>query len=524
MPIPTRQILIALCFLLLSLGHRQASALENSADLVTIETGNLPIILSAPHGGHNPIPNVPIRQGKGVKLFSTLTDINTDRLTEQLADAIEKKLGKRPYLVIARFHRKYVDVNRRASDAFESPAAQVAYDTYHQALTRARNEVIERWGYGILLDIHGQSADPNAIFRGTRNGQTTTHLINDFGREALIGPTSLFSQLAAQGLRVIPAPGSTDPENPHYNGGYIVHTHGSSSGTTLDAIQLELGRNLRATRALPSTVTRLTHAIAAFSHDYLPQTERNTQTNPATPPTDKVRIGVYCDKGTGNAGPTTLLNVLGQFNDVSVRKLMADDIRSGALDHFDVLIHPGGSGSGQGQHLQTEGREKIRAFIADGGGFIGICAGAYLASADYSWSLNILDAKVLDRQHWARGNGMVEITLTDAGQHLLKSDQPQLTIYYAQGPLLAPRNNPDIPDYQTLATFKTEIARNGAPEGVMKNTTAIAAGQFGHGRVLCFSPHPEKTKGLEPLLQYAINHVKPHYPLPEHNQPVLLQN
>ena len=38
----------------------------------------------------------------------------------------------------------------------------------------------------------------------------------------------------------------------------------------------------------------------------------------------------------------------------------------------------------------------------------------------------------------------------------------------------------------------------------MRGTTAIARGHFGKGRVLCFSPHPEKTPGREPFLQAAV--------------------
>jgi hypothetical protein len=101
----------------------------------------------------------------------------------------------------------------------------------------------------------------------------------------------------------------------------------------------------------------------------------------------------------------------------------------------------------------------------------------------------------------------VEIELSAQGKQSLKNKNDRLQIHYAQGPLLAPVNNPDIPDFQTLATFKTEIALNGAPQGVMLGTTAAAEGQFGRGRVICFSPHPEMTKGIENLIQNAINSV-----------------
>jgi glutamine amidotransferase-like uncharacterized protein len=199
---------------------------------------------------------------------------------------------------------------------------------------------------------------------------------------------------------------------------------------------------------------------------------------------------------------------LSKFEGVSVTKLKAEDFRSDKLADFDLLMQPGGSGGDQGRKLGEDGRDAIREFVKTGGGFVGICAGSYLASADYDWSLHILDAKVVDRKHWNRGNGKVEIQLTNDGRKLVGADNQKLSIHYAQGPLLAPGNKPDIADYEIVATFETEIANNGAPEGVMKGTTAIAKGKFGNGRVLCFSPHPEMTQGLEQMVRLAIDHVK----------------
>ena len=222
--------------------------------------------------------------------------------------------------------------------------------------------------------------------------------------------------------------------------------------------------------------------------------------------TGKIAVGVYVDKGAGPSA-NNLLRVLGKFDQVSVTKLTAEQIRSGGLAGLDILMHPGGSGGEQGRNLDEPGREKIRGFVREGGGFIGICAGAYLASAHYPWSLNILDAKVLDTKHWNRGTGTVDIELTSKGRETLRTTNQKLPIHYAQGPLLAPANRPDIEDYEEMATFKTEIAKNGAPKGVMIGTTAIARGRFGQGRVICFSPHPEMTAGLEAFVQDAIDYV-----------------
>ena len=43
----------------------------------------------------------------------------------------------------------------------------------------------------------------------------------------------------------------------------------------------------------------------------------------------------------------------------------------------------------------------------------------------------------------------------------------------------------------------------------MINSPAIFAGQFKQGKVICISPHPEQTKGLEYLVRQAVQWVAP---------------
>ncbi|MHB8898096.1 MAG: BPL-N domain-containing protein [Thermoguttaceae bacterium] len=226
----------------------------------------------------------------------------------------------------------------------------------------------------------------------------------------------------------------------------------------------------------------------------------------AQPTGQPIRVAVYSGTGTSDSR-RLVLEKLEKLPGFQCKTIDEQGIREGKLSGYDVLIHPGGSGSKQGKALEETGQAKVRDFVEGGGGFIGICAGAYLATSNYSWSLHILDAQVVDREHWARGHGNVKIRLRDEGKRILDCKRDLETIYYYQGPLLAPGGEADVPDYQALATFETEIARNGAPQGVMKGTTAIADGAYGAGRVICFSPHPERTEGLESFLQSAVRWV-----------------
>ncbi|MCB1232647.1 MAG: biofilm PGA synthesis protein PgaB [Verrucomicrobiae bacterium] len=225
----------------------------------------------------------------------------------------------------------------------------------------------------------------------------------------------------------------------------------------------------------------------------------------AEPPVPEIRVAVFVDAGTGDSREK-VVSALETDGAIRVERLTAADIQSGKLSNFEVLIHPGGSASKQGKALGAEGRRVVRDFVSRGGGYVGFCAGSYLATNDYDWSLHLIDAKVVDRKHWARGKGPVEVKLSSAGATLLKSGGDTVSIYYAQGPLLGrPEwDDPDTPDYESLGLFQTEIAKNGAPAGVMARTTAIARAEFGHGRVFCFSPHPELTEGLAGFVPRAV--------------------
>ncbi|MBL8865155.1 MAG: N-formylglutamate amidohydrolase [Planctomycetia bacterium] len=238
--------------------------------MLTRQTGELPILLSAPHGGRKPIPDCPVRAGKNVPLFVTVNDTNTDLLARKVADEIEKAMKAKPYLVIAHFERKYADVNRPEANGVEHAAAKPYYRAYHEFLKDSRAAIQKDWGRGLVIDLHGQAADANAIFRGTNNLQTTKHLVDRFGKTALTGKTGFFGLLAKAGYTITPANDADAKEDPRFSGGYIVATYGSKTDGSVDAIQLELGGQVRTRIGMDPFAKNLAAAIATFAKEYLP--------------------------------------------------------------------------------------------------------------------------------------------------------------------------------------------------------------------------------------------------------------
>jgi len=243
-----------------------ARAQEKQEKLVEARKGALPILLTAPHGGERAIPGAAERKSGVI-----LRDAGTREIAEGVAKLLEEKLGGKPYLVLAHFHRKYADANRKEEEAFEDPAARATYREYHAAVRGTVDEIRRQWPDGaILLDIHGQAADKDTVHRGTQNGRTVAQLLKKHGEAALIGKKSLLGDLEAQGFKVFPTGGTLDAqkENPRYNGGFTVQAYGSGNADGIDAIQLELGADLR-TQEREKFEKGLAQAIAAFTREYV---------------------------------------------------------------------------------------------------------------------------------------------------------------------------------------------------------------------------------------------------------------
>lgn len=216
-----------------------------------------------------------------------------------------------------------------------------------------------------------------------------------------------------------------------------------------------------------------------------------------------LKIAIYDGPGSGDKGIVNVTKRAQQLPGAKVTALKPDEIGTRDLSEFDIVVFSGGSGSAQARAIGEAGRKNVREFVERGGGYLGICAGAYLACAGFDWGLGILNAKTVSNK-WKRGRGMMRVQLTKDGREIFGDVEAPFTIRYANGPIIKPLGRADLPAYQVAAVFRTEIAENGTPEGVMVNSPAFVYSTFGKGRVVTLSPHSEDTPGLENVVPRAL--------------------
>lgn len=59
--------------------------------------------------------------------------------------------------------------------------------------------------------------------------------------------------------------------------------------------------------------------------------------------------------------------------------LTAEAVRNGAMNGYQLLVVPGGWASLKSEELGTAGRDELRRYVRNGGGYLGLCGGAGLA-------------------------------------------------------------------------------------------------------------------------------------------------
>jgi len=219
-----------------------------------------------------------------------------------------------------------------------------------------------------------------------------------------------------------------------------------------------------------------------------------------------INIGLYIGDGSSEKGIKQFIKNI-SLSKHSIIKLSSSDILNKDLSMFDVLAFTGGSGSKQALSLTDEGRIKVKNYIEKGGKYLGICAGAYLATTGFDWSLGVIDVETISQIEWERGKGLVTLSVTTEGHKMFDSFPDSFEIRYANGPILKKSHMAGLRDYTVIASYSTEISENGVAPEVMKDTPAIILGDYGKGKVCIIGPHAEYTSGLEYVLLEIIETI-----------------
>ncbi len=177
------------------------------------------------------------------------------------------------------------------------------------------------------------------------------------------------------------------------------------------------------------------------------------------------RVALYQDKGVWSLGREHLKLFLKEYG-YSYQEVNAVDIRAGILKlGFNLLIMPGGESWQYLASLQEEGANQIREFVKNGGGYFGVCAGAFYA----------ISLRVGGYATGAYGIGLLEGAAFDGTELKVKP--------YIEG----------------MMNFK--LVKNELTENLPEKYSIVMFG----GPGLLYSPQEEKLKQIIPISRFVEN-------------------
>lgn len=220
-----------------------------------------------------------------------------------------------------------------------------------------------------------------------------------------------------------------------------------------------------------------------------------------------LRIAVYVDNGARSVGAFRWLELTACARDAVAVPVDGQAVRAGALDSADVLVMPGGSSVIEAKSLGAEGREKIRAFVKRGGGYVGTCAGCCLLMEPASHHPDMLHM-IPFKFSTVGGKADMSIRFNRRAEELAGIKKGTQMIRYSEGPVPVPSIPVKDADVEVVATYDSDInPRSSKARTSMAGQAAAIAGTYGKGRLFVLSVHPEYDYADHYVLRGAFRFV-----------------
>jgi glutamine amidotransferase-like uncharacterized protein len=224
---------------------------------------------------------------------------------------------------------------------------------------------------------------------------------------------------------------------------------------------------------------------------------KDNDANPAITDSDfqftgeKIDVGLYIDHGVWDGTETTVTNMLKGI-ECTYTILTKDSILNCNLNRYRVILIPGGDMWEYVSYLTLNGMNKIKDFVSRGGGYFGICGGAYFGTNKITWrgwsgeprkniSITGLNLGSVDSdgpiEDFAPSYKDVRCKVNIVGKdHTVARNVPNMIeVYYDHGPKFL------INDSNISIIGST----------VKGDKTTMIAFQYGEGRVFLTGQHPE---------------------------------
>lgn len=234
---------------------------------IEYRAGNLPIILTAPHGGELKPANIPDRTCGTVGI-----DGRTQTLIKEMEYEIFQLTGGYPHIIICNLSRYKLDANRDLAEATcGNPEVVPYWYDWNMFIDSAKAIVTRDWGKGFYIDIHGHGHSvprlelgylfsaselrlpdiilnrPDYIVLSSLRALAGNNINNLTHSDLLRGELALGTMLQNSGVPSVPSMQDPYPleGQSYFSGGFNTGRNTSRNGGTIDGLQIEHHSSIR---------------------------------------------------------------------------------------------------------------------------------------------------------------------------------------------------------------------------------------------------------------------------------------
>jgi hypothetical protein len=211
-----------------------------------VQYGNMPLIISVPHGGVENPSTIPDRTCPNI---TTITDSKTIELANAIDSVCRADYGVQPYLVINYLKRTKLDQNREIIKATCSNSSiENIWKNYHLSIDTCITKITNKYPQVLFIDLHGHGHTKQRLELGylvsataLRNPSTilpsSTSYYNMLqqnlflsSNQFLTTPNSFGTLMANKNFPSVPSTQDVAPliTDEYFDGGYNTQTYTSS--------------------------------------------------------------------------------------------------------------------------------------------------------------------------------------------------------------------------------------------------------------------------------------------------------
>ena len=250
--------------------------------------GDMPLVISVPHGGSLKPAEVPNRECAGI---TTVRDTYTIEMAEAIQQEMMERYGKTPYIIISNIARTKVDLNRALEEATcNNEEVRQTWHDFHSFVDHALELSVQEFGKTLYIDLHAHGHDIQRLELGYNLGAASLgkvytgtdleqlgaesslgNLLNNGAHDIqglLLGDHAFGTLMADRGMPSVPSKQDPYPmaNEPFFNGGFNTRQYTSPTYPEVAGWQIETNSNARNNSQRRSTFAK---AFCESYFDYI---------------------------------------------------------------------------------------------------------------------------------------------------------------------------------------------------------------------------------------------------------------